>query len=79
MCEKNAMQDSKLDFYLILISYFAGFHLERKLFISNLTSITGQNVALIYKPGVSDLVPRSLLFSAAILFCSEGPFNPHFS
>ena len=60
------MQDIKLGFFLLPCSYFAGFQLERKLFISNLTHIPDQNVALKEEPGVFDLVPRSLLFSADI-------------
>ena len=71
------MQDNKLDFFLLIISYFGGFQLDRKLFMGNLTSITGQNMALKYESGVSDLVPRSRLFSAD-LFCSEEHFTNNF-
>ena len=45
--------------------------------MGNLTSITGQNMALKYEPGVSDLVTRSL-WLCANLFCSEEPFNNNF-
>ena len=45
--------------------------------MGNLTSITGQNLALKYESGVSDLVPRSRLFSAD-LFCSEEHFTNNF-
>ena len=72
------MQNLKLVFVHLPCSYFAGFQLERKLFISNLTYITNQNVALKEEPGVFDLLPRSLLFSANISG-SEGSFNPNFS
>ena len=45
--------------------------------MGNWTSIPSQNMTLKYKPGVSDLVPRILLFSAD-LFCNEEPFNNNF-